>query len=227
MSNGVYQARVRTTDPTDPPTDYWNLYSVNGEYFAQDENGVIIQLGAPAPAIPNPVAEYLDSDLNIAAATSGFVILPATTDYDAFRITAILRSTTAANNQTLRVRLNNNSTAGNYASQRIEVDGATVVGGRDTTGATVCNGLMTAANRGAAHFSILTLTLYNVIDTAKSVIAKWDTEYLGGADTTLIIRRGSGIYTPTNVITRIDISGAADNLAAGSGWVLEGLRYAG
>jgi hypothetical protein len=123
-----------------------------------------------------------------------------------------------------RIQLNNNSTAGNYESQRLVAGGASVSSSRDTESATLNHfWLPSVGTDGANSWWICRTMLYNVRNTARHVLsfANISVGFSSGIWSGLDI----GVWKQTAVVTRIDLTPAANQLSAGHSYVLRALRF--
>jgi hypothetical protein len=147
-----------------------------------------------------------------------FDINPIEDGYPVWHIFAMLRGTTAATEVASRWRLNNNSTAGNYAAQHLLGSGATPASARDTTNATICSAFPAAANALSNMFTPVEMKIFNCNDSGKLKLAKFDMPYVPAAISSIGSLWGHGVFTVTTVLSRLQVVPAAGNWLAGS-WV--------
>lgn len=166
----------------------------------------------------------LASDLNIASPTASFSITSIPTTYDEWRLTLILRGDTAAAFVVPYIRLNGNTTAGNYIAQTIYGSGSTSTSVVDTTNATIFNGAATANTSLASSFGYITLEIHNVKDTGKVKTATGRQIYINSMSI-IQSRISTGVYNSTTAVSQIDIVPAVGNWNTGSGYILEGRNF--
>lgn len=164
--------------------------------------------------------EIIASDLDIGSAVASFDITSIPLDWDEFHLQTILRISTSTVAQVgPRLRVNGNSTAGNYASQRLGGEASSAVASRDTSNASLTHGWVAGDDADAGAYTVLNVWLYNVRDTSKITSCVW-TNVLRSTNTWYYT--GSGHFLLTDAITSIQVVPPSGDFMAGSGFILRG-----
>jgi hypothetical protein len=130
------------------------------------------------------------------------ISIPQTFNF--WHIHAQLRSNHSATADESLTQINGNTTAGNYATQRIGASGTVTVNiRRNTTDATIWDGFVTAANSLAGAYSTVDMYISNIRDPGKAKWARTEWSWAGSTVATIAWQRTTGIFAPTAVVNRL------------------------
>ena len=136
--------------------------------------------------------------------------------YKFFRLTVYIVNDASDKNILLRF---NNDSGGNYSYQRISA-GSTTVDGARSTGATFIN-LTSATLVASQDLSCSILVAKPSASVKAQAIAQ--VGYQGSGDVIRLVLDGGEWDNTSDALTRIDIIASANNFAAGTSLMLEGL----
>lgn len=204
--------------PGTPSSGKFSIYAKSdGKVYGKNDGGTEYDL-----TLGGGGALLASSTLGSAQASISITSISGS--YKTLKLICNLRGDTAATEVELYVRLNNNSTAGDYYLQRF---GATNTGTAAAQAigatATVVASPMPAASATANLFGSLELTIPNY---AASVIhvCQWQSSWFNALSSgNLNIRFGAGALNSAAAITRIDLLMASGNIDTGSTYELYGL----
>lgn len=160
--------------------------------------------------------------LGSAAASVSITSIPQR--YQNLRLITQVRSSRAATFDSILLRFNGNTTAGNYFAQVIAA-AATTLSGLENIGATatMVNGVMPAANATANLFSNFDVMIPNYTNSTLIKSCNWTNHRaLALTSGNLAVNTGYGVYNSTSAVTQIDFLAANGNLIAGTWYILLG-----
>jgi hypothetical protein len=165
--------------------------------------------------------EIIRKELNIGAQISQFTLdtLPAN-DYDEYHLSLILRGDVSAGGLNTIIRINNIST-NVYGNIRVSIT-ATVSSNRILDTSNMVNALIPGGTSTANLFTKVDL-VFSLINTHQYKTVSGKSIWGNPSDFAGYLLYGSANIS--DPITRIDIIPSSGNWAAGSGYILRGLRY--
>lgn len=135
----------------------------------------------------------------------------------------LCRSTVAAAGDTVRVYLNNDTTAANYAAQYVSGSGFTAAADQNSGAvASVCNAFVSGSTVAANWWSLLRVRIPIFNEATKYKVCHWSNDVFFTSGYTVLY--GSGVWLSTAAITRIDVIVAGGSLAIGTRYWLKGIR---
>lgn len=188
-------------------------------------SGNWVQTMAGGAGSGSSALELIDSDVVTGSSVASISITSIPGTYTTLILRAKVRSERASQtNDSLLVRFNNDTTAGNYRGQ-YGISFAATASAAENIGATatVCNYVISASTATANSFSIFTLVIPWYANTSLLKNCRWELSNVLALTTgTIVEARGVGLWNSTNAITRIDFLAANGNLSVGTRWALYG-----
>lgn len=162
--------------------------------------------------------DVIDSDLGIASSTPMFDITSIPPDWDEFDLTLFIRLVSGGSTTTI-LRVNGNTTSGNYRMQRFGGEAGSAVASRSS--GSMMNAWVVGDSSPANLYTAVNVRFYFVRDSGKITSCFWNNEM---RDSDTWAYSGSGHFLLTDVIHSIQVSASVD-IMAGSGFVLRGRTH--
>lgn len=178
-----------------------------------------------APAGGGDYSAIADSTLGADAAsfdTNTILGGALPTTFAHLKLLAVLRGTTAAATQAVRLRFNNDS-GNNYSAFEVREFNGGPAAEESASASSMLVGTILSASATAGNPGMVELSIPNYRGTVFNKIVRGSSGWAQPGGTAQVVSDDMGVWASTAAITRVAIFPAADNFLAGSRFTLYGL----